>query len=276
MPRLFISRLLETFFRRKWLYLLALVPFIALGVVTVLNSSESFRAIGTIQVNKASGISTEGEGDPFGGQTPAAFTSAQIAVVLGNDDFVASVIKEAEKNGSAPLTPEEVRRSVSAAGAGFDLVTINATAADPALSVALANATTTAFRQREIDKKAAALEAARKYNLGPAAIAVEPAATTEAAEAEAEARAETFVDARYVIPSEGATPPIGAEPHRKKDVLTVVLFLMLGMMVAAAALVVATLMDRSVRYGEEIETQLHVPVLASVPNSRAAIKPLVV
>ena len=43
----------------------------------------------------------------------------------------------------------------------------------------------------------------------------------------------------------------------------------------AAVVVVATLLDHSVRYGDEIETQLHVPVLAIVPDSRTAIQPLV-
>ncbi len=46
-------------------------------------------------------------------------------------------------------------------------------------------------------------------------------------------------------------------------------------MVMAAVVVVATLLDHSVRYSDEIETQLHVPVLAIVPDSRAAIQPLV-
>ena len=60
MPRLFISRLFETFFRRKWLYLLALVPFVALGVVTALNSKPTYKSSGTIQVNRTRRSSTDG------------------------------------------------------------------------------------------------------------------------------------------------------------------------------------------------------------------------
>ena len=64
--------------------------------------------------------------------------------------------------------------------------------------------------------------------------------------------------------------PIAPEPHRKKDALTLMMFLALGTLVSAAALVVGTLMDHSVRYGEEIEANLNVPVLATVPNSPGA------
>ncbi len=51
------------------------------------------------------------------------------------------------------------------------------------------------------------------------------------------------------------------------------LFFLLGLMVMAAVVVVATLLDHSVRYSDEIETRLHVPVLAVVPDSRTAIRP---
>ena len=50
------------------------------------------------------------------------------------------------------------------------------------------------------------------------------------------------------------------------------MFMILGAFVSGAALVVGTLLDRSVRYGEEVEAHLGVPVLATVPNSRGALR----
>ena len=66
--------------------------------------------------------------------------------------------------------------------------------------------------------------------------------------------------------------PLAPEPHRKKDALTLAMFMILGALVSGAALVVGTMLDRTVRYAEEIESHLDVPVLAMVPNSPGAIQ----
>ena len=66
--------------------------------------------------------------------------------------------------------------------------------------------------------------------------------------------------------------PFAPEAHRRKDAMTLMMFMMLGALVSAAALVVGTLLDRSVRYSEEIAAHLNVPVLATVPNSRGALQ----
>ena len=66
--------------------------------------------------------------------------------------------------------------------------------------------------------------------------------------------------------------PVAPERHRRKDALTLMLFLTLGAVVSGAALVVGTLLDRSVRYGDEVEAHLHVPVLGSVPSSRGVVR----
>ena len=54
--------------------------------------------------------------------------------------------------------------------------------------------------------------------------------------------------------------------------MTLMMFMILGALVSSAALVVATLLDRCVRYADEVEAHLEVPVLAMVPNSSGAVQ----
>jgi len=280
-PRLFISRLLETFFRRKWLYLLALVPFVALGVVTVKNSTPQYRSSGTIQANKFPNGT-----DPFGQQAPGLFTAAQINTAMSTDKFLTQLIAKAQLTDdgtSSTALKETVKGAVSAASAGFDVVSITAVTSDPTLSVDLAAATIETYRDWESTKYATL----NPVSAPPTATTVDGAAesagdaTAAAAEAEAadepdaasKAAAQKIISQRF--PTVDTPTEAVAEPHRKKDAITLVLFLALGALVVGAAVVVATLMDKSVRYSEEVETQLHVPVLATIPDTRAAMKPLV-
>jgi len=79
--RPFISRLLETFFRRKWLYLLPLVPFIALGVLTVLTTEPSYRSTAVVRVKLDTvlgQVTSDGGGNQLGAQTPAGFVADDI------------------------------------------------------------------------------------------------------------------------------------------------------------------------------------------------------
>ena len=66
--------------------------------------------------------------------------------------------------------------------------------------------------------------------------------------------------------------PLAPEPHRKKDALTLVMFMILARSSRVRRSCVGTMLDRTVRYAEEIESHLDVPVLAMVPNSPGAIQ----
>jgi len=87
----------------------------------------------------------------------------------------------------------------------------------------------------------------------------------------ASAQSTTDVSQRLRI-VDSPVQPVAPEAHRRKDALTLMFFMTLGALISGAALVVGTLLDRSVRYGEEVETHLEVPVLATVPNSRGALR----
>lgn len=81
-------------------------------------------------------------------------------------------------------------------------------------------------------------------------------------EAEVEARIRT-IDAPYL--------PEAPEARRQQDALTLMLMLIAGSIIAAAAVAVSALLDRSVRYPDEVEAQLDVPVLAVLPSGRTPL-----
>ena len=323
--RLFLGRLLETFFRRWWLYLIPIALLGALGAASVLGKGARYQASGVILVNRDSLLNqitaVRGE-NTFGFDSPATYTSRQFNTLLGTDSFVDSVItaaglKSAVESGA--LTRQTVRTSLWAAAQGDELVVINAATSNPELSFRLADATMGSYVQWEIDNTISqsqsseqffesllvpyqkklddARSALAKYvSAHPAAGAaadrpadeqVEIATLTEAvtraddqlatarsslaAASLASAQSTTDVTQRLRI-VDSPEQPTAPVPHRKKDVLTLMLFLILGSIVSAAALVIATLLDRSVRYGEEIEAHLKVPVLATVPNSGGVVR----
>jgi uncharacterized protein involved in exopolysaccharide biosynthesis len=273
LPRLFFSRLLETFFRRWWLYVLVLVPFLALGVVTIGSSRTTYRSTGVYSVNKytlensALGNKTE---NPFGNDTAAVYTSRQINTLLGTNDFLKTVISNADgvqaNIDSGALTEQQVRGSIGVAADGDLLVAINAVSPNPTLSQNLAAAIMPSYVQWLTDPAKA------QDSPNASSDQTDPNLIAAAAQDAAINRGVINGSIRTVDRPEA---PLGPEPHRKKDAVTLVLFLLLGLMVMAAVVVVATLLDHSVRYSDEIEMQLHVPVLAIVPDSRTAIQPMV-
>ncbi len=149
--------MLETFFRRWWLYLLVLVPFIALAVVTIGNTGKTFHSTSDILVNQSSDAGDK----PFGNDTPAVFTSKQMNSALGTDSFLTSLIAAAGRPriGNDEMTAQQVKSSISIAPNGDSLVTINTAAADAGLSKRLADETFTTYIKYVIDN---ARESAQK------------------------------------------------------------------------------------------------------------------
>ena len=277
--------MLEAFFRRWWLYLLVLVPFLALGVVTIGGAGTTYRSSGVVQVNRPANPAS----NPFGSDTPAAFTSRQINTVLGTEAFLTLLISNAGLNDAVQInaiTRQQVRQSVGVGPDGDDLVTVSATNADPDVAQRLADNLVPTYVAFQINNAKETRDTAqqdladKEANL--AQNPQDPQAQLDATDAriasgnaqDALSLQTTSMKQRFSY-LDDAKKPSTPEPHRKKDAITLTLFLLLGLMVMAAVVVVAALLDHSVRYSDEIETQLHVPVLAIVPDSRTTIHPMV-
>ena len=106
--RLFIGRLLETFFRRWWLFALPAVLCVALGLALVMNRGTSYHAAGVIQVNRDSllnQITSVRNQTTFGFDSPATYTSRQFNTLLGTDSFLDSVVKQAGLTTACAVPP---------------------------------------------------------------------------------------------------------------------------------------------------------------------------
>jgi uncharacterized protein involved in exopolysaccharide biosynthesis len=290
-PRLFITRLLETFFRRWWLFLIPIVPFIALGVFTVVNKGDTYRSSAVLLVSRDSPLSDIGSfgGNDFGGNTPAGYTSAQIMNVLSTEKFLDSVIQEAGLDGAVTtgaITPEEIRSSIWAAVAGDELVSVNASTDNARLSFELVQATIDSYASWEADivrseiENLEVLRNARQELVDEAAASLDPDAVERAQdELDQVTTAIDNAESVLVVYEQGGagrlpvvdapTEAAGPDPKLRDAAITMALYGGLGLLVAAATLVVATLADRSVRYGDELEQRLHLDVLAAIPDSRS-------
>jgi uncharacterized protein involved in exopolysaccharide biosynthesis len=340
--RLFISRLLETFFRRWWLYLVPVVLFVALGMFSVLNTGTTYRSTGVLLVNRTTvlGKVVANSGDnPFGYDTPAVYASKQINTVLGTRTFLDSVVNGANvivgaqpngdpetrpltdmmNSGEVSMTLDDIRKSIAATPGGDELLAVTAVSEDPRVAQALAQSTIDSWwnfeganadvagegaakylqqeLQKAIEKQTAATQELERYTASLPPIGEferrpdDQAARIDGLRADVTRADETvtgFENALDEANSEGARAreevkqtyqplddplvPLAPEGHRMQDVQTLVLYFGLGLLVSAAALVVATLMDRSVRYSEELEDRLNIPVVASVPDSSDTVK----
>ena len=81
-------------------------------------------------------------------------------------------------------------------------------------------------------------------------------------------QAETEVNQRLRTVDEAKVPK-APEPWARKGVFTAALFTMIGFLISFAAVVLATVLDRSFRSVEDVEQLLGVPVLATVPEERS-------
>ena len=171
-PRLFIGRLLETFFRRWWLYLLPMVLLVALGASVIAGRGTRYHAAGVIQVNRDTLLEPDHVGrgnqnNTFGFDSPATYTSRQFNTLLGTDSFLDSVIKEAGLTTSVEsgaLT--HARSSAGRFGSPLrvtNLIVVNASSRDPELSYRLASATIASYLQWQIDTDVTQSQSAEQF-----------------------------------------------------------------------------------------------------------------
>lgn len=320
MQLVFVSRLLEAFFRRWWLYLLPVLIFGALGVASVAQRSTKYWSVGIVRVSSQSllqDLTQIGDTNQIGFETPADYASREINAVLGTDLFVESVIERAgivDAVESGVLTYDDLRESIWASAGSDLLVEVNATSYDPELARRLAKSTIDSYLQWQIDDSVTDSSSAARFfetllgsyqqrydtaqadleeylaaHPGPSDLELRPvdeqfaisqrtSAVTRADEqlsnalkslADARlaaAQTETDVSLRIRTIDE---PQLPTEPVARKvqDATTVAVMLILGSIVAAALVAVSALLDRSVRYSDEAEDRLELPVLAVVPSS---------
>jgi hypothetical protein len=142
-----VLRLLETFFRRWWAYLLPVVLFTAVGVSQNLRVTNGYKSVGVINVSGDTLLSNltsiRGEG-VFGYETPAAFTSRQMNSLLRTELFINAVAEAAGVTTAVEqglITSLYLRQSIWASADGDSLIQVVAVTNDPDLSARLARGT---------------------------------------------------------------------------------------------------------------------------------------
>jgi hypothetical protein len=163
-----LLRLIETFLRRWWLYLLPLVLLSALGVVTVASSPAEYRSSALLRAETGSLLSdiTEiGEQAPFTFETPAQVTSRQVSELLRTNDFLDRVATDAQVDPflTGLETRGDIRGAIGVSASGENLMTVSVTTGDPMTSQLLAQATIDNFVDYVIDANAIQSDTAENF-----------------------------------------------------------------------------------------------------------------
>ena len=160
MVRLVLLRVLESYFRHRWLYLVPILILTAIGVAVAVLAEEQYVSSGVMYVQEDSfladvtGVRREG----FDWLSPATRTTLEINDLLQTDTFVRGVIAqtslESRMSGSRSLvlqTVYDVRQSLRATEQGENQLWVIAEWQDPAVAYELANATIENYIQWHIN-----------------------------------------------------------------------------------------------------------------------------
>lgn len=156
MVRLVMLRLVESYFRHRWLYLLPIVLALLVAGARLYLAEPAYIASGTLYLKKESllGSLTDVNNSDFSFQTAAAITAEQLRELLQTDSFVRAIVQSTSlesEMGRGPDAVEDVlseaRNSVWAYASGSNQLVVAATNEDRQVAYQLANAVIDSYRQ---------------------------------------------------------------------------------------------------------------------------------
>jgi capsular polysaccharide biosynthesis protein len=173
MLRLVVLRLLESYFRHPWLYLLPTIGMIGLASYFVLNLDKEYQAEGVLYVQNESylaSLTNVRASDVSWYLTAAQITSNEINELLRTDSFVRAIINETDleekmtKGESAVNeTIQETRDSVWVFSTGANQVSIGASHEDPKIAYQLINALIDVYMRWQVNGEQAENETANSF-----------------------------------------------------------------------------------------------------------------
>jgi capsular polysaccharide biosynthesis protein len=160
MVRLAMLRILESYFRHRWLYLVPMVVALAAGAAYVAKAPPKYFAAGRLYVEKDSLLqsltSTSTDGNWW--VTPSQSTTNEINALLATRAFVRSAIQKTDLEANMSGEPEAVdkafttfQEAVQVAPNGDKLVEVSAKSDDPKLAYQMTIATMEAYVQWKIN-----------------------------------------------------------------------------------------------------------------------------
>ena len=163
-----VRRLLDTFFRHRWLYLLPVALFVLVGASQVIASGSGYLSVGVMDVAKDTLLSdlTSIRGENFGFETPAAATAKTMNGLLGTDNFLTAIAKSAGVTGAVKrgeLSAFDIQKSITIAPDGDNLVKVAAHTDNPELSARLAKGTIDSFMNYLVSADVGESKAAEQF-----------------------------------------------------------------------------------------------------------------
>jgi capsular polysaccharide biosynthesis protein len=157
MPRLFVFRLLESFFRHRFLYALPVLLMVGCSIAYFLLVGGKYQAQGVVYIQRDSFLSKLTAINMDSGSiwtTPARETSDEINEMIQTDAFVRAVILQTPLEANVSADPasldkviEQVRKNAWAAPIGNNQISINAIWEEPDTAVQIASGIIANFLQ---------------------------------------------------------------------------------------------------------------------------------
>jgi len=160
MIRLVLLRILESYFKHRWLYLLPTVALSIVGAVYLTVREPEYLAKGVVFVQKESLLAelTSVRDVGFSFNTPAQDIATELTDLMQTDAFIRAIVQKTDLEANmddGPTAVEETidtaRKSIWAVPLGRNQIFIGATFDDPQVAYQLVNATIENFIQWKIN-----------------------------------------------------------------------------------------------------------------------------
>ena len=320
MIRLVVLRILEGYFRHRWLYLLPIVLMSAVAGAYLYFATPLYLAGGTMYVRKESLLASLNQvrDDGYVWNTAAAVAVTDLQELVRTEAFVRAVIDETDLKGEMadPVRAAELidqyRNRLTVAAMGENLMRFGITHSRPQVAQQLADTTIRVYKawklnvdrqesavaqafftdlisplRQELDKARADLDTYLQVNLDPVRgecplaeqlqiqryqevitsvnVRLQSAIEKEESARLAMSQAESDVDQTYLIID---APKLPTEPETslRQMAITAVIFVVVGTILSAVAVVGGALLDRSLRMPIDVRHELQLPVLALVAD----------
>ena len=321
MLRLVLFRVLESYFRHRFLFLLPVALMIVFAGVKFVSAKSTYISRGALYVQKQSllGSLTNVTQDGFSWSSASELTVGEVKELLQTDSFVRAVIQMTDlekdlndKPGDAETLYDRVRTVVWVQTLGDSLIMIGAADEDPKIAHQLAQGTIENYLQWKINSDRqgsssaqaffaqlivdystqldAATNELKKYleshpdpvrgdrpsleklEIERLQAVINQTKTTldEVTKKEQDSRlnmakAESDTRQKYFV-LDSPNLPGQAENSKTAALISSMIFVVVGFVLVVVLTIGAALLDRTVRFPVDVRHQLHLPVLAAVPD----------
>jgi uncharacterized protein involved in exopolysaccharide biosynthesis len=172
MVRIVLLRLLESYFRHRWLYVLPVVIAVAAGVAYVMNKPPEYNASGRLYVSQQNLLADLTSSSQSGSWwiSAAQSTVTELNELIGTQAFIRTVIQKTDLENGMSAGPQAIdetityaRKILTVQTVGDKLVDISATSDDPNVAYQIVLSTMDAYVQWKINNGYQESIAARSF-----------------------------------------------------------------------------------------------------------------